>query len=52
MEVKGLSGIVAMDVGLNNEMVVWEVRWKQTMMIAIHVNGELRCVNVTYFKFI
>ena len=29
MEVKGLSGIVAMHVGLNNEMVVWEVRWKQ-----------------------
>ena len=25
MEVKGLSGIVSMDVGLNNEIVVWEV---------------------------
>ena len=39
MEVAGLSGIVVMDVGLDNKMVVWEVRWKQTMMVAIHVNG-------------
>ena len=26
IEIKGLSGIVVMDVGLDNKMVVWEVR--------------------------
>ena len=39
MEIKALSGIVAMDVGLDNQMVIWEIRWKQTMVVAILVNG-------------
>ena len=39
MEVEGLSIIVVMDIGLDIEMVVWEVRFKQTMVEAMHVNG-------------